>query len=101
VELRYLGSTYRFKQHAPLQSGTEGGRDFALDLPKLGMVFFVRQMLCAKLVSNILLQLPPQDPEIWVSPYRSFPEFQFVGFLKGIAPIKNLLQNSYLSGDGR
>jgi hypothetical protein len=50
-------------------------RDFALDLPELGLVLAARQTIRAKFVSDILLQLPPQDPEIWVSPYRTFPEF--------------------------
>src|SRR5436190_6361238 len=36
-------------------------------------------MIAAKLLSDVLLKLTPQKPEIWIPPYRAFAVFKFSG----------------------
>ncbi len=55
------------------------GAHFLLDVTQLCLVLAARQMICAKLLSDVLLKLTPQDPEIWISPYRAFSVFKFAG----------------------
>src|SRR3989304_1000354 len=52
---------------------------FLLDLAQLCLVLAARQTIRAKLLSDVLLKLTPQDPEIWISPYRPFSVFKFAG----------------------
>jgi len=52
---------------------------FLLDFPKLCLFLATRQTISAKLLGDVMLKLTPQDPEIWVSPYRPFPVLKLAG----------------------
>src|SRR5512139_733385 len=48
-----------------------------LDLAELCLSLGSHQIVLAKLLSYVLLELAPQDSEVWVSPYRPISVFEF------------------------
>src|SRR3990172_3604557 len=71
--LKFRPSSLKFNQSL-FQVG-----HFPLDLAELCLVLAGRQTIRAKLLGDVLLKLTPQDPEIWISPYRPFSVFKFAG----------------------
>jgi len=52
---------------------------FLFDLTQLYPILAAGQAVCAKLLNDIPLKLTSQDPEIRITPNRSFSVFQFAG----------------------
>jgi len=49
------------------------------DPTQLGLVLYSAQVVLSKFLSDVLLKLTSQDPEIRIAPYRTFTVLQFAG----------------------
>src|SRR5437667_12898228 len=62
----------------PLESLLEIGY-LLFDPTQLGLVLYSAQVVLSKFLSDVLLKLTSQDPEIRIAPYRPFAVLQFAG----------------------